>query len=263
MLRAMRTAASGMRAQQLNLDTIAHNLANVNTTGFKRARIDFQDVLYQTLTPATAAQGQSSGAPLALQVGHGSRAADTERIYAQGDTDTTGNPFDVLIQGDGFFMVQREDGTTGYTRDGSLKIDADRRLVTAQGLPLEPEITLPAETISVAITSDGRVQVEQAGVTGTTEVGQILLARFANPAGLTAEGGNILRESAAAGDPQIGAPGEVGMGTVVQGALERSNVQVVEEMVSLIVAQRAFEMNSKAVKTAEDMMATAVNLRPA
>jgi flagellar basal-body rod protein FlgG len=263
MLRAMRTAASGMNAQQLYLDTIAHNLANVNTTGFKRARVDFEDVLYQTLSPATGSQGEEKGRPVALQVGHGSRAIDTERIYSQGDTETTGNPLDTLIQGDGFFMVQREDGTTGYTRDGSFKVDSDGRLVTAQGYVVQPEITLPPDTTSVAITTDGRVQVEQAGATGTTEVGQILLARFANPAGLTSEGGNILKESAATGDAQISAPGDVGMGSIVQGALERSNVQVVEEMVNLIVAQRAFEMNSKAIKTADDMMSTAVNIRPA
>lgn len=263
MLRAMRAAASGMRAQQLNLDTIANNLANVNTTGFKRARVDFEDVLYQTLTPAVGGDGGSPGQSVPMQVGHGSRAVDTEKIHQQGDTETTGNPLDVVIQGDGFFVVTREDGTDGYTRDGSFKLDSGGRLVTAQGYVVQPEITLPAETKSISVSTDGRVLIEQAGSTGTTEVGQLLLARFANPAGLTAIGGNLLVESPSAGDPQIASPGDLGMGTLLQGALERSNVQVVEEMVNLIVAQKAFEMNSKAIRTAEEMMSIAVNIRPA
>ncbi len=262
MLRAMRTAASGMRAQQLNLDTIAHNLANVNTTGFKRARVDFEDLLYQTLVPPSVGEGNQPGQPVGLQVGHGSRATDTERIFAQGDTESTGNPLDLVIEGDGFFVVQRADGTNGYTRDGSLKIDADGRIVTARGNIVQPEITLPADTTAVTVSADGRVMVEQPGQSTTTEVGQLLLARFANPAGLVSEGGNILKQSAASGDPQLGAPGDLGVGSILQGAVERSNVQVVEEMVNLIVAQRAFEMNSKAIKTAEEMMQTAVNIRP-
>jgi flagellar basal-body rod protein FlgG len=262
MLRAMRTAASGMSAQQLYLDTVAHNLANVNTTGFKKARVDFEDLLYQTLQPATAAGGQA-GQTVPLQVGHGSRPVDTEKIYAQGDSETTGNTLDLLIQGDGFFQVQQADGTTAYTRDGSFKLDADGRMVTAQGYVLQPEITLPSDARAVAITSDGRVLVQQATTGTQTEVGQILLARFANPAGMMASGSNLVDQSPASGDAQVGTPGELGLGSIVQGALERSNVQVVEEMVNLIVAQRAFELNSKAIKTAEDMMATAVNIRPA
>jgi len=252
-----------MKAQQLYLDTIAHNLANVNTTGFKRARVDFEDLLYQTLQAAVSGQEGTPGQTVPLQVGHGSRPVDTERIFAQGDTETTGNPLDLLIQGDGFFMVQKADGTTGYTRGGSFKLDADGRLVTAQGLMVQPEISLPLDTSSVTVSADGRVLVEQATTTGETEVGQILIARFANPAGLTALGGNVLQENAASGDPQVGSPGELGLGSILQGALERSNVQVVEEMVNMIVAQRAFELNSKAIKAAEEMMAVAVNLRPA
>jgi flagellar basal-body rod protein FlgG len=258
----MRTAASGMSAQQLYLDTIAHNLANVNTTGFKRARVDFEDLLYQTLAPATGSQGGGQGAPVALQVGHGSRPTDTEKIFVQGDTETTGNPLDVLVQGDGFFMVQVQDGSTAYTRDGSFKLDSDGRLVTAQGNIIQPEIVLPADTRTISVTGDGRILVEQAGANGATEVGQLLLARFANPAGLTSEGGNLLKDSPASGDAEIGSPGQLGLGSLMQGALERSNVQVVEEMVNMIVAQRAFEMNSKAIKTADDMMSTAVNIRP-
>ena len=262
MLRAMRTAASGMRAQQLNLDTIAHNLANVNTTGYKRARVDFEDLLYQTLVPPSAGTGNQPGQPVGLQVGHGSRVTDTERIFAQGDTETTGNPLDLVIQGDGFFVVQAIDGTNAYTRDGSFKIDADGRIVTANGNIVQPELVIPPDATAVSVTADGRILVDQAGQTAATEMGQLLLARFANPAGLISEGGNLLRQSAGSGDPQLGAPGQLGVGSILQGALERSNVQVVEEMVNLIVAQRAFEMNSKAIKTAEDMMQAAVNIRP-
>jgi flagellar basal-body rod protein FlgG len=263
MLRAMRTAASGMRAQQLYLDTVAHNLANANTTGFKKARVDFEDMLYQTIQPATGGTGETPGQTVPLQIGHGSRPTDTEKIYAQGDTETTGNPLDLLVQGDGFFMVTQADGSTGYTRDGSFKLDANLRLVTAQGNLVQPEITLPADTRTVSVAADGRVMVQQASSTTTTDVGQLLLARFPNPAGLTALGGNLVAESPASGNPQVGSPGDTGLGAIQQGALERSNVDVVEEMVNLIVAQRAFELNSKAIKSADEMMSTAVNIRPA
>ena len=263
MLRAMRTAASGMRAQQLYLDTVAHNLANVNTSGYKRTRVDFEDLLYQTLVPPTTAEGGTTGQPVPLQVGHGSRPTSTEKIYAQGDTETTGNPLDVLIQGDGFLVVQLADGSSGYTRDGALKLDADGRLVTSHGYVIQPEISLPDDTESISITADGRVVIQQAGAASAAEVGQILLARFANPGGLVARGENVLLESPSTGEAQIGVPGEQGVGSILQGAVERSNVLVVEEMVNLIVAQRAFEMNSKAIRTAEDMMGVAVNIRPA
>jgi flagellar basal-body rod protein FlgG len=263
MLRAMRSAASGMKAQQLYLDTVANNLANVNTTGFKQSRIGFEDLFYQTLVPAGSGEGENPARPVALEIGHGSRPTDTEKIYSQGDTETTGNPLDLLVQGDGFFQVLRGDGTTAYTRDGSFRLDGTGRLVTTQGLPVQPEIVLPEDTLSVAVTNDGRVLVEQAGSTESVELGQILLARFSNPAGLSAEGHNLLRQTSASGDVQIGAPGELGMGGIVQGALERSNVEVVEEMIHMILAQRAFEMNSKAIQSADEMMRTAVNIRPA
>lgn len=259
MLRAMRSAASGMKAQQLYLDTIAHNLANVNTTAFKRSRIGFEDLLYQTLTPATGGIG---GQPSGVQVGHGSRATSTQRIFSQGDSDTTGNPFDLLVEGDGFFQVDLIDGSLGYVRDGAFRLDADGRVVTGQGYVLTPEITVPPDTLSVSISTDGRVTVEQADVAGSTEIGQILLARFTNPSGLSAEGGNLLRETGASGEVQLGTPGELGFGSLMQGALERSNVEVVEEMISMIVAQRAFEVNSKAIESADDMMRTAAAIRP-
>ncbi|MCA9729094.1 MAG: flagellar basal-body rod protein FlgG [Candidatus Eisenbacteria bacterium] len=262
MLRAMRSAASGMKAPQLSLDTIANNLANVNTTAFKRSRLGFEDLLYQTLSPATGGNGEA-GRPVALQIGHGSRPVDNERIYSQGDTDVTGNPLDLLIEGNGFFQVTRPDGTTGYTRDGSFRLDSDGRLVTPQGFVVQPEITIPDDTVSVAISSDGRVVIEQAGVPGSTEVGQILVARFTNPAGLTAEGRNLVRESVASGTAQIGTPGSLGFGGISQGSLERSNVEVVEEMIHMIVAQRAFEVNSKAIQSADEMMRTASAIRSA
>lgn len=261
MLRAMRSAASGMKAQQLYLDTVANNLANVNTTGFKRSRVGFEDLLYQTVTPA--GDGSEGSRPTALEVGHGSRAVDTQRILSQGDSEVTENPLDLLIQGEGFFQVTRNDGTQAYLRDGSFRLDADGRLVTAQGHALQPEIAIPDDAISVAVTEDGRVFVEQAGQPGSTEIGQILLARFTNPAGLAAEGQNLYRETGASGEAQLSTPGELGVGSLIQGALERSNVQVVEEMIHMILAQRAFEVNSKAIESADEMMRTSVNLRPA
>lgn len=261
MLRAMRSAASGMKAQQLYLDTVANNLANVNTTGFKRARLGFEDLLYQTIS--APGDGSEGTRPTGLEVGHGSRAVDTQRILSQGDSEVTENPLDLLIQGEGYFQVSRPDGTQAYQRDGALRLDADGRLVTAGGHVIQPEISVPADAISLAVSEDGRVFVEQAGTTGTTEIGQILLARFTNPAGLAAEGQNLLRETGASGEAQLAAPGSLGVGSIIQGALERSNVQVVEEMIHMILAQRAFEVNSKAIESADSMMRTAVNMRPA
>ncbi len=261
MLRAMRSAASGMKAQQLFLDTVAHNLANVNTTGYKKSRPGFEDLLYQTLSPA--GDGAPGTRPAPLQVGHGSRAADTQKILTQGDSEVTGNPLDVLIQGDGFLQVNKLDGSQAYIRDGALRLDADGRLVTAQGYAVQPEITLPDDAVSVAILADGRILVEQAGTAGATEVGQLLLARFSNPAGLSAEGQNLYAETGASGAAQLSTPGELGFGTIVQGALERSNVEIVDEMIQMILAQRAFEVNSRAIESADEMMRTAVSIRPA
>lgn len=263
MLRAMRSAASGMKAQQLYLDTVAHNLANVNTVGFKANRVGFEDLLYQTMTPVSTPSGEGAARPTAIQVGHGSRPSDTSKVFSQGDSEVTGNPLDLLVQGDGFFQVQLLDGSTGYTRDGEFHLDGNSRLVTANGNLVQPEIVLPADATSVAISPDGRVLVEQAGQQAQTEVGQLLLARFVNPAGLVAEGENLYRDTGGAGDPQLGAPGDAGIGQILQGSLERSNVEVVEEMVNMILAQRAFEVSSKAIKAADDMMGVAASIRPA
>ena len=260
MLRALRTAASGMTAQQLYIDVIANNLANVNTTGFKKSRVEFEDLFYQTLRPAGPGQGETQ-VPSGLQVGHGTMLVASPKIFSQGDTDTTGNPLDLQIQGDGLFQVEMPDGTTAYTRDGALQVDGDGRIVTSRGLPILPEITIPEDTESILVASDGRVYVQEAGAEESTELGQILLARFVNPAGLEADGANLLRLGPSSGDPILGAPGEQGIGLLQQGALERSNVNVVEEMIKMIVAQRAFEINSKAVSTAEDLLSMINNLK--
>ncbi len=260
MLRALRTAASGMTAQQLSIDVIAHNLANVNTTGFKKARVDFEDLLYQTVRGAGPNEAGTT-LPAPLQVGHGTKLVATPKIFSQGDSETTDNPLDLLIQGDGFFQVQLPDGTTAYTRDGGFRVDGEGRMVTSNGYALSPEIVLPQDTESVLVGADGKVFARQAGQDSSTELGQLLLARFINPSGLEATGGNLLRLSTASGDPVVGAPGEEGLGTLQQGALERSNVNVVEEMINMIVAQRAFEINSKAVRTAEDILSLVNNLK--
>ncbi|MBD3335978.1 MAG: flagellar basal-body rod protein FlgG [Candidatus Eisenbacteria bacterium] len=260
MIRGLRTAASGMLAQQMSMDTIAHNLANVNTTGYKRMRLSFEDLLYEKLRPATSQSGET-GTPQPLELGHGSRVVGAERIYAQGESETTNNPLDLVIQGEGFFQFILPDGSMAYSRDGALKVDSEGRLVNAGGYVLEPEITLPQDATSVAITTDGRVLAKTVGSSTPAELGQVLLARFVNPGALEGQGGNLLMPTAAAGDPIVGAPEELGLGRVLQGSLERSNVKVVEEMVALIMAQRAFELNSKAVQSADDMLAIVNNLR--
>jgi len=260
MLRALRTAASGMTAQQLHIDLVAHNLANVNTTGFKKSRAEFEDLLYQTLRPAGPGEGETQ-VPTALQLGHGSRLVATAKIFSQGDTQVTGNPLDIAIEGDGFFQITLADGTIGYTREGSFRVDGDGRLVSSSGLPVEPEMTVPDDAEALLINADGRIYARTAGTETPTELGQILLARFVNPSGLEAIGGNLLRLGPSSGDPTVGAPGDLGMGSVRQGALERSNVDAVEEMVNMIVAQRAFEINSKSVRTAEDILAMVADLK--
>jgi flagellar basal-body rod protein FlgG len=258
MLRALYTAATGMQAQQINIDTIANNIANVNTTGFKEGRAEFQDLLYQTIRPAGTASSTSTTYPVGLQLGLGTRPVATDRIYTQGDFRTTGNPYDLVIEGKGFFQVKLPNGDTGYTRDGSFHMSADGALVTSSGDPLEPAVTIPTNADSVTIGKDGTVTASVAGV--AQQVGTIQLANFANPAGLDPIGSNMFRLTTASGDATTGAPGEDGIGNVRQGFLENSNVSVVEEMVSMIIAQRAYEVNSKAVKVADDMLSQINNL---
>ena len=261
MIKAMRTAASGMMAQQMNVDTISNNLANVNTTGYKKSKIEFQDVLYQNIRKAGTATSIGTEAPTDLAIGYGTRAVSTNRQFTSGDLSLTGNPLDLAISGDGFFQIQHPDGTTVYTRDGALKVSGEGEIVTSDGYRLVPNISIPEDTTSVAIGGDGSVQVMQFGNDEPVEVGQIELARFINPSGLEAIGGNLLVHTAASGDPITDVPTQSGLGKLDQGYLEMSNVKVVDEMVNMIVAQRAYEMNSKAITTSDDMAQIANNLK--
>lgn len=262
MMRSLWSAASGMKGQQKQMDIVAHNLANVNTTGAKAQRAEFQDLLYQTLRAGGGESGDGNMYPTPMQIGLGSRLSATNRIFVQGNVQTTDNPTDLCIQGEGFFQIQMPDGTTAYTRDGSFKIDGDRNLVTSDGYPLTDAITFPegATLDSVVISTTGAVSCEVDGE--QQDVGQINLARFLNPAGLTAIGKNLYVESEASGEPQENNPGSGdGMGTLLQSCLEMSSVQIVDEMVNMIVSQRAYESNSKAITTSDSMLEIANGLK--
>jgi len=259
-MRALWTAATGMQSQQLTLDIIANNLANVQTAGFKRSRLDFQDLVYETLQAPGNASAQGREVPSGLQVGHGARAVSTYRLFIKGDLQHTGNPLDVAVEGDGFFQVLQPSGEIAYTQAGSLKKDSQGKLVTSEGFPIQPEITIPQDAISLTIGVDGTVSVGQPGVLTAQQVGTIEMARFVNPAGLESLGRNLFRPTQASGDPILGTAGREGFGTLLQGFVEMSNVNVVEEMVNLIVGQRAYEINSRAIRTADEMMQTANNL---
>lgn len=262
MMRSLWSAASGMKGQQKQMDIVAHNLANVNTTGAKAQRAEFQDLLYQTLRAGGAESGDGNMYPTPMQIGLGSRLSATNRIFVQGNVQTTDNPTDLCIQGEGFFQIQMPDGTIGYTRDGSFKIDADRNLVTSDGYPLEPAITFDEtatlDTIVISPTGAVSWQDGQGNQGGPL---QIDLARFLNPAGLTAVGKNLFIESAASGEPQVNQPGNDGTGTLLQSCLEMSSVQIVDEMVNMIVSQRAYESNSKAITTSDSMLEIANGLK--
>lgn len=261
MNRALRTAATGMFAQQLNVDTIANNLANVNTSGFKKTRPEFQDLMYQTLKASGVSQNPNVRQATEIQVGNGAVPVATQRSFAQGGITPTGNPLDIAIEGEGFLQIRRPDGTTAYTRDGSLKVSGDGSLVTSKGFVVEPGLSLSEHTTSVTIGREGIVEVTAVGDSSPTQAGQIELAKFVNPAGLRAIGGNLFIETPASGKPIVGSAGSEGFGELMQGTLESSNVDVVEEMVSMIVAQRAYEINSKTVKTVEDMLSIANNIK--
>ncbi len=257
MIRALYTAATGMEAQQLNIDVIAHNLANVGTTGFKRSRADFQDLLYQTLRePGSAATGTTQ-ISTGVQVGLGTKPAAIQRVHLQGDFVQTANPLDVAIRGDGLFQVTLPDGSLAYTRAGAFKLDSTGSLVTSDGDPLTPQITIPQGAESVSIGNDGTVTVQLPGQAAPTQIGQIQTVRFANPAGLRAEGRNLFTETETSGTPQLGTPGQDGFGELTQGFLEGSNVSVVEELVAMITGQRAYEINSRAVAAADEMLRAA------
>jgi len=261
MIRSLYTAATGMEAQQLNIDVIANNLANVNTTGFKRSRVDFQDLLYQTIRTAGAAQAQGVQIPTGIQVGLGTRVASVQKLFTQGDFQMTGNKLDVLIEGNGFFQVMLPSGNLAYTRDGSFKIDGQGRLVTSDGYPVQPEITIPAGAKEISIGEDGTVSATLAGQSAPQELGQIQLVGFTNPAGLESLGRNLFAQTEASGEPVPGTPGQDGLGTLAQGYVEMSNVKVVEEMVNMIIAQRAYEVNSKSIQAADEMLNIANNIR--
>jgi flagellar basal-body rod protein FlgG len=259
-MRALWTAATGMHAQQLTLDVIANNLANVQTGGFKRSRVDFQDLVYHSMQVPGMASAQDTEIPSGFQIGHGSRAVATQRLFIEGDLQPTGNPLDIAIEGDGFFQITQPNGETAYTRSGSLKKDSQGRLVTAEGFLLQPEITIPEDALSVTIGVDGTVTVQQPGVTQPQQIGTIELARFVNPAGLESVGRNLFLATQASGDATPGTPGLEGFGTLLQFFVEGSNVNVIEEMVNLISGQRAYEISSRAIRTADEMMQTANNL---
>jgi flagellar basal-body rod protein FlgG len=261
MIRALYSAASGMTAQQTNVDNIANNLANANTAGFKMRRAQFEDLLYQTMVQPGAAAGQQTVVPTGLQLGLGTRTASNEIIFTQGDYSQTNNPLDLVIQGQGFFQIRRPSGDLAYTRSGSFHLDRDGNIVTLNGDPLEPQITLPPNAQQITIGQDGTVSYTLPGQTASQQAGQVQLAGFANAAGLNSLGGNLYTPTDASGDPTLGLPGgQEGMGTVLQGYVEQSNVSVVQEFISLIVAQRGYEANSKVVQAADNMYQQVNNL---
>jgi len=261
MIRSLWTASSGMYAQMQNIDIISNNLANVNTSGFKKSRADFQDLLYETINQPGAPSSGTTELPTGIQAGHGTRLVSTQKLFSQGDYQNTGNELDIAIEGDGFFKVLQPNGQEAYTRAGAFKPDRDGRIVNPEGYALDPGRTIPADARSVTIGQDGTVSVLVAGQAQPTTIGSIELTRFVNPAGLMSIGRNLYVATAASGNETTGTPGEDGFGTLAQGFLEMSNVSVIDEMVNMITAQRAYEINSKAVQTADDMLQIANNIK--
>ncbi|MBK6732602.1 MAG: flagellar basal-body rod protein FlgG [bacterium] len=255
MIRAMGSAASGMKAQQMNIDTIANNLANVNTTGYKRSHTEFQDLLYEKVMPGGLVNAEGRATPVRVEVGHGVKLVATNKNFDQGTIVATGNPLDVMIEGDGFFQLRMPDGTIKYTRDGSFKMDADRNVVTAEGYRLEPALVIPEDALEVSVSRDGIVStMVQGDDANVQEIGQLELARFPNAAGLAALGGNVFSQTPGSGQPILGQPGLEGMGATSAGYLEMSNVETVDELVNMITAQRAYELNSKTITMADEML---------
>ena len=254
MIRSLWIARTGLDAQQTQLDVIANNLANVSTNGFKRARAVFEDLLYQNIRQPGAQSSQQTQVPTGLQLGTGARTVSTARIFTQGNLQKTENTLDVSINGAGFFQIQLPDGTTGYTRDGSFQKDNQGQIVTSEGYPLQPNITVPADATSLTISNDGVISITQSGSAATTEIGNIQLATFINPGGLQSIGQNLFLETAASGAPTPNTPGSNGAGIVSQGYVETSNVNVAEELVTMIQTQRAYELNSKVISTSDAML---------
>ncbi|MFP4301671.1 MAG: flagellar basal-body rod protein FlgG [Spirochaetaceae bacterium] len=263
MMRSLYTAASGMIGQQFNIDTISNNLSNVNTNGFKRNRADFEDLIYQTQRTAGTPATEQTLRPVGVQVGHGIRVSGTQKLHTQGSLQETGNVTDLAVQGEGMFRVLLYDGSYAYTRDGSFQIDSNGQLVDSNGYRLLPEVVLPDGFIqdTLSVSQDGRITVKMPGLDDPVEVGQLELYRFVNPAGLNAIGENLYKVTSASGDPIASQPGFDGMGRVLHKFLENSNVEVVREMVSMITAQRSYELNSKAVQTSDTMLGIANNLK--
>ncbi len=256
---ALWIAKTGLDAQQTRMAVIANNLANVNTTGFKQSRAVFNDLLYQNIRQPGAQSSQNTQLPSGLMLGTGVQTVATEKVFTQGNIVHTDNSLDIALEGRGFFEILRPDGTVGYTRDGSFQLNADGQIVTADGFPLQPGISLPTGTLSVTVGSDGIISALLSGSAAPTQVGTVQLVDFINPTGLQPIGGNMYIETAASGAPQSGTPGQSGLGTVVQGALESSNINVVAELVDMIEAQRAYEMNSKAISTIDQMLQFVTN----
>jgi flagellar basal-body rod protein FlgG len=259
MLRAFSTAATGMTAQQMIVDVIANNLANISTVGFKRSQVDFQDLMYMKIKEPGREIASGVTAPSGFEIGSGVSPASTLKVFTTGELENTGRDLDVAITGDGFFQVTGPSGETRYTRDGALRLDKDGTLVTSGGYTIEPSITVPPDSVGVSVAKDGTVTIRKSDGTSSA-AGQITLARFPNPSGLSSEGGNLLAESNASGTATSTTPGESGAGTLQQGFLERSNVQMVTELVNLITAQRAYEINSRAIKAGDEMLTTANRL---
>ncbi len=254
MIRSLWIAKTGLEAQQMQLDTITHNLANVSTNGYKRSHAVFEDLLYQNLRQSGAPSTQQTQLPTGLQLGTGVRPVSTARNFSQGNLQQTSNSLDLAINGQGFFQITQPDGTVGYTRDGSFQVDAQGQMVNANGNPLSPAITIPANAQNVTVAQDGTVSATVPGSTTPQQLGQIQLASFINPAGLDPKGGNLFTETAASGNPQTGNAGANGLGVLNQGFVETSNVNVVEELVAMIQTQRSYEINSKAIQTSDQML---------
>jgi flagellar basal-body rod protein FlgG len=254
MIRALYTAASGMNAQQANIDNIAHNLANVNTVGFKKSRIEFEDLVYQQTKAPGTPTSTTGETPVGLETGLGVRSVASSRDFARGNMRVTNGPVDLAIEGDGMFQVLMPSGETAYSRAGTFHLSAEGAIVTAEGFPMQPQITIPPNTTTITISKDGIVSVMIAGQNAVQEIGTIEIASFRNPAGLRALGGNLFQVSTASGEPTVGPPGVDSRGTIAQGYVEDSNVSVVEEMVNMILSQRAYEANSKVVKASDEML---------
>jgi flagellar basal-body rod protein FlgG len=261
MIRALWTAASGMQAQQMNIDVVANNIANVNTAGFKKSRADFQDLMYQTVKTTGAPSTNTTTIPTGIQVGLGVKPAAVTKIFSPGNITQTGNDLDVAIQGEGFFQVQQSDGTTAYTKAGTFKKDGQGRMVTSDGSPVLPEIVIPSNATRVTIGQDGTVSVQQGGQNAPVQLGTLQLASFSNPSGLNAIGKSLFLPTESSGAATTGTAGQNGLGSLEQGYVEMSNVSIMEEMVNMIVGQRAYEINSKAVQASDEMLQQAAGLK--